>query len=90
MQNREDKLKSVVEEFNALRAPECVAKVLADRGEEMEVEFSGTAASCSCCFDEHAKDFAYYLEDGIGEVYEVKELKRPTFGKFVVVYRKVK
>jgi hypothetical protein len=89
MRDFNELLFGIVKEFNSTRAPECEAKILSLNRNSLLVEFSGTAASCSCCFDEHAQDFIYYLEDFTGMNFEITEMKRPTPGRFWVKFERM-
>ena len=56
-------LRRAATEFNKYRVPECKAKVLSNKDKTLIVEFSGTTAPFSCCFDEYFIDYGCYLKD---------------------------
>jgi hypothetical protein len=89
LQDFKEVISKLVKEFNETRSPECEANVVSVERDSLLVEFTGTAAACSCCFDEHAQDFIYYLKDFTGMDFEITEMKRPTFGKFLVRFEKL-
>ena len=82
------KLRKVVREFNKYRNPECKARTVRNKDDELVVEFSGSVASYACCFDENFIDFKFYIEDIADEKMEIKEIKRVRSDKFVVKYAK--
>lgn len=82
------KLRKVVREFNKYRNPECKARTVRNKDDELVVEFSGSVASYACCFDENFIDFKFYIEDIADENMEIKEIKRVKSDKFVVKYAK--
>ena len=82
------KLRKVVREFNKYRNPECKARTVRNKDDELVVEFSGSVASYACCFDENFIDFKFYIEDIADEKMEIKEIKRVKSDKFVVKYAK--
>jgi hypothetical protein len=89
LQDFKELISKLVKEFNETRSPECEASVVSVERDSLLVEFTGTAAACSCCFDEHAQDFIYYLKDFTGMDFEITEMKRPTFGKFLVRFERL-
>jgi len=78
-------LRKISREFNHFRFPECRAKVIGKGEESIRVEFTGTAASFSCCFDEHFEDFRLMMEER-GMKADIGEIKRESPDKFIVLY----
>ncbi|MDI6851612.1 MAG: hypothetical protein QMD82_06745 [bacterium] len=89
MEDLKEVVDKLLKKFNENRSPECEAKILSMDKDSLFVEFSGTAASCSCCFDEHIQDFIYYLRDFTGMNFEITEMKRPNFGIFLAKFEKI-
>jgi hypothetical protein len=83
-------LRQISRNFNRYRYPECRVRVVENMGENLKVEFSGTIASFSCCFDENFVDYIYLLEDLSGQKFKIKEIKREFPDRFVVTYMKLK
>lgn len=78
-------LRRIIRKFNKIRNPECKAKTIKNSDEELVVEFSGTVASYSCCFDEHFNDLSYMFEDNNIKLF-IDEIKRND-EKFIVKYK---
>ena len=78
-------LRKISREFNHFRFPECRAKVIEKGEKSIRVEFTGTAASFSCCFDEHFEDFRLVMEER-GMKTDIGEIKRESPAKFIVLY----
>lgn len=82
------KLKNITRKFNRFRAPECRVKTVKNTKEEIEIEFTGTAADFSCCFDEHFIDYKYLLMDIFKLEFKIEEIERINDDKFIVIYKK--
>jgi hypothetical protein len=83
-------LRKVTTRFNRYRAPECRARVLLNEDPLLVVEFTGTRAATSCCFDEHFVDYTYYLKDISGIEFQIDEVDLTERGRFVVTYGRKK
>ncbi len=81
-------LRKVTAIFNRYRAPECRARVVQNKPPFLVVEFSGTRAALSCCFDEHFVDYRYYLKDFSGIEFQIDQVDMTKRGRFVVTYRR--
>ncbi|MDI6861678.1 MAG: hypothetical protein QMD25_06730 [Caldisericia bacterium] len=79
-------LKKLIRKFNSLRYPECKAKTIKNCEDELIVEFSGSVASYSCCFDEHFNDLSFLFEDNNIKL-NIEEIKRKKDDKFIVKYK---
>lgn len=80
-------LGNLIKKFNNVRKPECFAKTIKNDEKFLLIEFSGSTASFSCCFDEYFNDFTYLFKDEIGLNLEIKDIKRRNLNKFLVKYK---
>lgn len=88
MKTEEKIIRILTMEFNKYRFPECEAKIIKIDEEYIKVEFTGTTASFSCCFDEHFEDYREMLEEREIKT-KIENVKRKEIGKFVVTFRKI-
>lgn len=75
-------------QFNRYRFPECEAKIVKIDEDSIKIEFTGTTASFSCCFDEHFEDYREMLEER-GIKTEIENVERRGIEKFLVIFRKI-
>ncbi|MCX8095531.1 MAG: hypothetical protein N3D74_05040 [Caldisericia bacterium] len=80
-------LRKLIKKFNSMRYPECKAKTIKNSKDELIIEFSGTVASYSCCFDEHFNDLKYFFEDNGNIKLYIDNVKRKDNEKFIVKYK---
>ncbi len=80
-------LRKIIKKFNELRNPECKAKTLKNKDDEIVIEFTGSVASYSCCFDEHFEDLRYLIEDKSSLKFFIEEVNRKDEDKFIVKYK---
>ncbi|MBC7194919.1 MAG: hypothetical protein H5U37_04610 [Caldisericia bacterium] len=80
-------LRKLIKKFNELRNPECKAKTIKNKEDELVLEFTGSTASFSCCFDEHFEDLRYFFEDKGGIKLFIEDVKRENEEKFIVKYK---
>lgn len=80
-------LKKLIRKFNSMRFPECKAKTIKNNENELIIEFSGSVASYSCCFDEHFEDLKYLFEDNGNIKLYIDEINRKNEEKFIVKYK---
>ncbi len=80
-------LRKLIKKFNELRNPECKAKTIKNKEDELVFEFTGSIASFSCCFDEHFEDLRYFFEDNGGIKLILYDIKRKNEEKFIVKYK---
>lgn len=79
-------LRKLIKKFNINRKPECFAKTRKNNEKFLLIEFSGSTASHSCCFDEYFNDFTYLFKDEIGLKLEIENIKKRDLNKFLVKY----
>lgn len=77
----------VVRKFNKIRKPECYGKTVKNENNSLLMEFSGSTAPYSCCFDEHFNDFSFMLEEQFGVKFIIEDIKRRSLDKFLVSYK---
>lgn len=87
---KKDDFKKLIKKFNNQRYPECFAKILDSDLKNIKVEFSGTAAPISCCFDEHFNDLIYLVRDNFDIDLNILEIEREGYNKFLVTYNILK
>lgn len=78
---------NLVKKFNQNKKPECVVKTIKNKSNSLLMEFSGTVASHSCCFDEYFNDLSFLFEDESGIKLDIKDIKRRSLDKFLVDYK---
>lgn len=79
-------LRKLIRKFNSFRSPECKAKTIKNSENELVIEFSGSVASYSCCFDEHFDDLRFLFEDNNIKL-NIEEVKKMNNEKFIVKYK---
>lgn len=79
-------LRKLIKKFNQNRKPECFAKTRKNNEKFLLIEFSGSTASHSCCFDEYFNDLAYLFKDEIGLKLKIEDIKKRDLNKFLVKY----
>lgn len=79
-------LRKLIKKFNQIRKPECFAKTRKNNKKFLLIEFSGSTASHSCCFDEYFNDFTYLFKDENNLNLEIEYVKRKNLNKFLVKY----
>ncbi len=82
---RAELLRKISKEFNHFRSPECRARIIENGEKTIKIEFSGTSASFSCCFDEHFEDYRIMMEEA-GTKTKIERVERKGIEKFIVSY----
>lgn len=75
-------LQNISRMFNRYRVPECRVRARLSNN-TVVAEFTGTAASFSCCFDEHFEDYRQML----GESATLVRMERKGKERFLLIYR---